>query len=60
MQKRAVYVRLQGDTYFVRFLDRSKGQRYLAASFYAPDTTLRKVEAWVRAQPNLVLVNGPA
>ena len=59
MKTRPVYVRLQGSSFMVRYADRSYGQRHLAAQFFAPDTTLERVEAWVRSQPRLTLVPDP-
>lgn len=56
MKTRKVYITLQNGTYFVRYAERNKNSRHSAAQFYAPDTTLEKVQAWVRKQTNLQLV----
>ncbi len=56
--KKQVTITLERNTYFVRYVGRQKFQRYSAAQFYAPDTTLERVRvtAWVKAQHNLELV----
>jgi len=55
--KREVYVEFVVDTWQVRYVKRKKGQRYSAASFYAPDHSREYVENWVRENPKLVLVS---
>ena len=53
--KREVYIEFSVDTWLVLYVKRTKGQRYKAASFYAPDNSREFVENWVRANPKLVL-----
>ena len=53
--KREVYIEFVRDTWVVLYVKRKKGQRYKAASFYAPDNSREFVETWVRAHPKLVL-----
>lgn len=57
--KRQVYIKLSKDTWFVRYVDRKRGQRYSAACFYAPDISLERVKAWVSKQSSLELVPEP-
>lgn len=54
-EKRRVRIELKGKTYFVLYQDRKKYGHYSIAQFYAPDKTLAQVEAWVKAQSNLIL-----
>lgn len=53
--KREVYIELSGDAWLVLYAQRKKRQRYMAASFYAPDHSREFVENWVRNNPKLVL-----
>ena len=52
---RAVYIDLLVDRWFVRYVQRTRGQRNSAASFYAPTHSREFVEKWVRQNPKLVL-----
>lgn len=58
---RPVRIELSSDTFtwFVSYADRKRRGRYLAAQFYAPDTTLEKVQEWVRNNPALTLIEEP-
>lgn len=60
MKRRAVHIKRVRDSWLVLYCQRAKGQRYTAAQFYAPSFSLAQVEAWVSAQPNLVLCSAPA
>lgn len=53
---RAVTIEHRGDTYFVKYVTRQKGQRYCAGQFYAPDTTIEQIRQWVKDQQHLVLL----
>lgn len=53
---RKVYLERKGDTFFVMFEDRAKGQRRSAAQFYKDE---KGAVAWVNSDPSLVLVNSP-
>jgi len=57
-KRRQVYIKLiRNDSWGVHYVHRTKGQRYLAAGFYAKDHSLQDVQAWVSRQPNLELVS---
>lgn len=55
MKKRPVSITEEHNSFFVRYLDRVRGQRYLAACFYAADTTREEVVKWVKLQNHLHL-----
>jgi hypothetical protein len=54
--KRRVYIKLIGDSFFVRYADRAYRGRHCAAVFYALDTTHERVVAWVNNNHKLELV----
>lgn len=57
--KRAVYIELVGDTYFVAYCDRGPRMRKCAAQFFAQDTTLDRVKDWVKNNHRLELKEKP-
>lgn len=56
MNRRKVKIELRRDTWKVLYVDRKPRQRYSAAGFYKPSTTLEEVKDWVRNNPRLELV----
>ena len=56
---RQVYIEAEGSTLFVRYSDRKPGGRYQAAQFDGVMKTREEVEAWVRNNPKLELVEKP-
>lgn len=52
---RQVTIEQQGDTFFVLYTERKRGQRYSAAQFSSRDYTREQVEAWVGGRLGLQL-----
>jgi hypothetical protein len=52
---RRVYIHDAGHSWLVRYVERRKFQRHLFAQFDKGMRSLEEVEAWVRAQPSVVL-----
>lgn len=56
---REVYIQLEYGMWFVRYVHRRKGQRYLAAQFNAHHYTEDTAKTWVLQNPKLKLVPPP-
>lgn len=54
-QSRRVVIVKQDDSYFVRYLDRRKNQRYCAAQFDGRYVAYDQVVAWIKSKNQLTL-----
>lgn len=52
---RSVKIETVNGVHYVEFVERRKGQRYLAAQFDARDNSIDKVKEWIKNNPNLKL-----